>query len=404
MTVRTLMGCMNRKDIISLSAGQPNSETFPFESMTLKLKNGDSITVDPELFKRALSYDLTSGLPPFNHWLRKLQIIEHAPPVDFDLTVGVGSQDLITKALEMLINPGEALLVEDPTYTGVLSFLKTQPCDLVPVATDADGLVPESLEKILAGWSSPNGQPRPRVIYTVPSGGNPTGATVPYDRKKKIYDICHRYDVLILEDDAYYYLQFGSRVKSYLSLDVDGRVLRCDSMSKILSSGLRLGWATGPKELIDRINVHTMTTNLQAAGVPQLMAFELLDRWGHKGFFEHVDGVAAFYKQKRDEFVECLERRMKGRAEWSVPNAGMFVWLRLLGGITDTYDLVMHKAIEKDVVAVPGVAFMPLGNKTPYLRVSYSNVSKEEMDEGLRRLAEVVDEAAAENAKANGAR
>ncbi|KAF7723145.1 hypothetical protein EC973_002327 [Apophysomyces ossiformis] len=399
------MACMNRKDIISLSAGQPNPDTFPFEGMTLTLKNGETFAVDPELFKRSLSYDLTSGLPPLNHWLRKLQILEHAPPVDFDLTIGVGSQDLLTKALEMLINPGDAILVEDPTYTGVLSFLQTQPCDLVPVSTDADGLVPESLEKVLAEWESTKGQPRPRVLYTVPSGGNPTGATVPYERKKQIYDICHKYDVLILEDDAYYYLQFSSsRVKSYLSMDVDGRVLRCDSMSKILSSGMRLGWATGPKQLIDRINVHTMSTNLQAAGVPQLIAYELLNRWGHKGFFQHVEGVAAFYKEKRDEFVECLEKRMKGHAEWSVPNAGMFVWLRLLGGITDTYDLVMNRAVKKDVVAVPGVAFMPLGNKTPYLRVSYSNVSKRDMDEGLRRLAEVIDEVAAETAHTNGAK
>lgn len=116
------------------------------------------------------------------------------------------------QALEMFAEPGSALLVEEPTYTGALSFLQTQPCDLVPVATDKEGIVPEALEEILANWpnSNPTGkkdQPRPQVIYTVPIGGNPTGVSATLERKKKTYAICQKYDVLILEDDPYYYLQ-----------------------------------------------------------------------------------------------------------------------------------------------------------------------------------------------------
>lgn len=302
-----------------------------------------------------------------------------------------------------MINDGDSILIENPTYTGCLSFLKTLQCDLADVTTDAYGIVPESLEYMLANWpeSNPSGkkdQARPRCLYTIPSGGNPTGATATLERKQAVYNICHKYDVLILEDDAYYYLQYGSeRIPSYLSLDVDGRVLRCDSMSKILSAGLRIGWISGPKPLLDCINMHTMVTNLQPSGVPQVMAYQLLEKWGHDGFFNHVDEVAAFYRQKRDEFVECLDRRMKGRAEWVVPNAGMFVWLRLLGGITDSCDLVMKKALKENVLAIPGVAFMPQGEKTEYVRVSFSNVTKENMDEALRRLASVVDQEAVIN-------
>lgn len=297
----------------------------------------------------------------------------------------------------MMINPGDSILIEEPTYTGALAFLETMPCTLAHVATDDHGIVPESLENMLANWpeSNPSGrkdQPRPHVLYTIPSGGNPTGVNASYERKQAVYKICSKYDVIILEDDAYYYLQFGEkRIASYLSLDVDGRVLRCDSMSKILSSGLRIGWVTGPQPLIERINMHTMVTNLQPSGVSQVMAYELLAKWGHEGFFEHVKRVSDFYKEKRDDFIECLDRHMKGRAEWSIPGAGMFVWLRLLGGTTDSYDLVMNKVLKENVVAVPGIAFMPRGNTNEYLRVSFSNVEKPNMDEALRRLAMVID-------------
>lgn len=302
----------------------------------------------------------------------------------------------------MILNDGDAMLIENPSYTGCLSFLRTLDISLADVTTDAYGLVPEALEDMLARWpeSNPSGrkdQPRPRCLYTIPCGGNPTGATATLERKKAIYEICSKYDVLIIEDDAYYYLQFGSeRVPSYLSIDVDGRVLRCDSMSKILSAGLRIGWITGPKPLVERINMHTMVTNLQPSGLPQLMAYQLLEHWGHDGFFKHVEQVSNFYRQKRDEFVECLDRHMNGRAKWVVPTAGMFVWLDLLGGITDSYDLIMSKALKKNVLAIPGVAFMPQENKTGFVRVSFSAVSKEQMDEALSRLASVVDEAAAE--------
>ncbi|KAI8371567.1 pyridoxal phosphate-dependent transferase [Radiomyces spectabilis] len=396
--IRALIPYMNREDMISLGAGQPNPETFPFESMTVKLKSGEIMEMDPQLFQRALSYDLTSGLPPLNQWLRQLQTIEHAPPCDFDISVGSGSQDLLTKALEMMTDTGEAVMVEDPTYTGALAFLETLNCTLAPVATDQYGLVPDALESLLANWpaTNPSGrqdQSRPRVLYTIPSGGNPTGISSSFERKKQIYDICHKYDIMILEDDAYYYLQFDEkRIPSYLSIDVDGRVLRCDSMSKILSSGLRLGWVTGPKPLIERMNMHTMVTNLQPSGLSQLMAYELLKLYGHQGFFEHVHRVANFYKEKRDLFVECLEKHMKDYAEWVVPQAGMFVWLKLKG-IKDSQDLIMTKAIEKKVVAVPGLAFMPINKVTPFVRVSYSNVNQAQMDEALSRLAEAIAEA-----------
>ncbi|KAI8370350.1 pyridoxal phosphate-dependent transferase [Radiomyces spectabilis] len=401
--IRALGKYMFEEGMISLGAGHPNPSTFPYAGMVLKLKNGEEIEVDSALFQRSLSYDLTSGLPQLNSWLRQLQTLEHNPPVDFTLSIGSGSQDILSKALEMFIEPGAALLVEDPTYAGILNFLKSQPCDLVGIATDAHGLIPEALEKILKNWpeSNPTGkkdQPRPQVLYTIPCGGNPTGASATFERKQKIYEICRTYDILIVEDDPYYYLQFASpRIASYLSIDVDGRVLRFDSMSKILSSGVRLGWVTGPAALVERIDLHTMSTNLQPAGVSQVMAYELLNKWGHEGFFEHIRQVSNFYREKLEEFRKYLDKRMTGYAEWSIPECGMFVWLKLLGGVTDSFELIMNQALKKKVIAVPGMVFLPAGEKTPYIRLSFSNVSPENMNEALRRLAEVVQEEADRN-------
>jgi kynurenine/2-aminoadipate aminotransferase len=296
----------------------------------------------------------------------------------------------------MLIRPGDAILVENPTYTGALSFIENIDCTIADIATDAWGIVPSSLEDMLANWpaGNPSGrtdQPRPHCLYTVPSGGNPTGVSSTLERKQAIYAICSKYDVLILEDDPYYFLQFNGRIPSYLSMDHEGRVLRLDSMSKVLAAGLRIGWVTGPKELVERINLHTMGTNLQPTGVSQGMAYSLLEKWGHTGFLEHVDRVADFYRERRNDMVACLDKHMVGRGEWAVPDAGMFVWVRLLGSVTDSFTLVFEKLLKENVLVIPGLAFMPQQNKSEYVRISYSSVTKENMNQALKILADVID-------------
>lgn len=187
----------------------------------------------------------------------------------------------------MLISPGDNVLFESPGYVGVIAFLRHQPCNLVgndlslplfvhvkmrlcsllilyswslslDVNLDSNGIVPSKLREQLDNW--PADKRKPKLLYTVPVGGNPTGVSQTLERKKEIYDIARQHDLLILEDDPYFYLQFGDKIPSYFSMDVDGRVLRFDSMSKILSSGLRVGWATGPVELINVMNLVTQVS------------------------------------------------------------------------------------------------------------------------------------------------
>ncbi|KAG0299179.1 hypothetical protein BGZ97_003835, partial [Linnemannia gamsii] len=336
------------------------------------------------------------GIPQLNGWLKELQRIQHAPPKDFVVSIGTGSQDLVTKALQMLISPGDNVLFESPGYVGVIAFLRHQPCNLIDVQLDSHGVVPAKLREQLDNW--PTDKRKPKMLYTVPVGGNPTGVSQTLERKKEIYDIAREHNLLILEDDPYYYLQFGDKVPSYLSMDTDGRVLRFDSMSKILSSGLRVGWATGPAELVNVMNLVTQTANLQPSSVAQAITYTLVDSWGHQGFYEHTLKVAAFYKQRCQLFCSFARKHLEGLAEWVEPDAGMFVWF-YLKGIDDSFDLILTKAVEKKVLLVPGIEFYCHPKEVgpvQFVRASFSNVSDEDMDAGLERLASLLREHIAE--------
>lgn len=176
-------------------------------------------------------------------------------------------------------------------------------------------------------------------------------------------------------------------------MDVDARVLRFDSFSKLLSSGLRLGWATGPRPLIERLTLHTQGSNLHSCGVSQALVAALFDEWAARhagdavaGFEVRMAEVAAFYQSRCQAFAAAAERHLTGLATWTVPSAGMFVWLELLG-IADTHALITEHAVSAKVLLVPGVSFMPCGSASPYVRAAFSTATAEEMDEALHRLA-----------------
>ncbi|KAG0040228.1 hypothetical protein BGZ83_002623 [Gryganskiella cystojenkinii] len=390
--IRRLIPLSKLPGMISLGAGAPNADLFPFEGISISLKNGESLKVDSKVLSDSLTYGPSDGIPQLNNWLRELQTLQHAPPRPFGITIGTGSQDLVTKGLQMLITPGDNVLFESPGYVGVIAFLRHQPCNLIDVDLDSHGVVPSKLREKLDNW--PTDKRKPKMLYTVPVGGNPTGVSQTLERKKEIYEIARQHNLLILEDDPYYYLQFGEKVPSYLSMDVDGRVLRFDSMSKILSSGLRVGWATGPVELINVMNLVTQTSNLQPSSVSQAITYTLVESWGHQGFFDHTLKVAAFYKDRSTKFCAYASKHLTSLATWVEPDAGMFVWF-YLQGIEDSFDLILNKAVEKKVLLVPGIEFFchPQENgPSAFVRASFSNVSDEDMDLGLERLASLLRE------------
>ncbi|XP_070613533.1 kynurenine/alpha-aminoadipate aminotransferase, mitochondrial isoform X2 [Erythrolamprus reginae] len=393
--------------LISLAGGAPNPNTFPFKTATIIIKDETRVEIKEELMKRALQYSASAGIPELLSWLKDLQKNVHNPPtVDYspqegqmEMCITTGSQEGLCKVFEMLINPGDNILLDAPTYPGTLAALRPLGCNIINVPSDQHGMIPKALKEVLSGWGPEDVKKlkndTPKFLYTIPNGGNPTGASLTTERKKEIYQLARQYDFLIIEDDPYYFLQFGKpRAPTFLSMDIDGRVIRTDSFSKILSSGLRIGFLTGPKPLIDRVILHIQVSTMHTSTFTQLMITQLLQQWGLKGFLDHVDSVVDFYKQQRDVMLSSADKWLKGLADWHVPAAGMFLWIKIKG-VPDTQELIMKKALEKQVLLVPGCSFnINSSDPSSHVRASFSLSSPSQIDQGFQRLADLIKEAA----------
>jgi len=407
--------------MISLLFGKPNGSMFPFTSFTFKAKSpypadksdpskdAESemeLTIEGAELDEALQYYQTAGLHRLLDWLTRLQEVSHTgrklqegsavasqaglQDPRWRVSIGAGSQDLIFKALANIFDPGDSILVESPVYAGVIPMFSTYQLEVIPVLTDSEGIQADSLEQILSTW--PAGKPKPKGLYTVPFGCNPTGASATLERRKKVLNLAREHDFMILEDDPYFYLYFGDapRAPSYFSLDeTRSRVLRFDSLSKVLSAGIRIGWMTGPPVLLEVIEMHTEISNLQTSTLTQAIVHKLLVQWGIEGFLRHTEKVAAFYRRKRDVFESAMKKHLSGVAEWSPPQAGMFYWFKISD---DSEAFVRARAFEEGVLALPGTAFIPeKGAKTGYVRAAFSIPTDAEVDEALRRFRRAYD-------------
>ncbi|WVQ81374.1 hypothetical protein IAT38_003498 [Cryptococcus sp. DSM 104549] len=406
--IRGLMSCEG-PGIVSFLAGRPNPSTFPFDSITLNLKPPlgvpesanslpESVVIDGEDLNASLQYGPSPGLHKFTNLLADVQSHVHGRKRDgtWAISCGSGSQDLMYKGFTALLNPGDPVLLETPIYSGALPPLKYLRCEMVEVDVDDQGGSAVNLEKVLREW--PEGKKRPKVLYTSPVGSNPSGCSAPRERKLEVLAVCKKYGVLVFEDDPYYFLA-QKHIPSYWSLETEvypegGHVLRFDSFSKLLSAGLRLGFATGPKEILHAIDVTTAGANLHTSGVSQAVALRLLQHWGIEGFLRHGRAVADLYAERREIFEKIAHKHLDGLAKWVSPVAGMFLWIDLSpAGITDSYELIRHEALAKGVLGVPGMAFYPSGRKSPHVRLSFSIIDLEEETElGFSRLAAAIKE------------
>ncbi|KAI0058407.1 PLP-dependent transferase [Artomyces pyxidatus] len=405
--IRGLFPLEKTPGVISLLAGKPNTATFPFASLQFTTGHPSdpaqqvTLKVDDAVLAEGLQYAATDGITPFVAWLYGLQERQHGRKKGegWRISVTSGSQDAIYKAVHALVNHEDPVLVEKPVYAGVIPIFESLHCEMVEVETDAQGIDAQSLRSILESW--PSSKLKPKVLYTVPYGCNPTGMTAALDRRLEVIELSRQHDFIILEDDPYYYLYFGSapRIPSYFTLEaqtgVAGRVLRFDSFSKILSAGIRIGFVTGPDKILAAIDSHTASANLQASSFTQSVVVTLLDAWGYDGFLAHTHTVSQFYRSKRDVFEAALRRHLDGLAEWVSPEAGMFFWFKLLLNDDtsvegDSAHLIQTKAYENGVLALPGTVFLPNGASTAYVRASFSLLEEDEVNEALRRLRVVI--------------
>eukprot|EP00164_Ancoracysta_twista_P005768 GFYU01007932.1.p1 GENE.GFYU01007932.1~~GFYU01007932.1.p1 ORF type:complete len:467 (+),score=101.74 GFYU01007932.1:113-1513(+) len=388
--IRDLHPLMNIPNMISLGAGVPNPSTFPIKSMTITLSDGSVLELDEKTTATGLQYAETPGIAPLQEWIRNCIDRYHKPSGEYSICVTNGSQDGQDKAFQMLVNPGDTILVENPTYSGALAALNPMNCNLLGIDTDDKGMNVDKLSKTLRNWDTCLQGAKPKVIYVIPNGSNPTGFTYSLERRQQIYAVAREHNLIIMEDDPYYFLQFSDFLPSFMSMDEDGRVLRFDSFSKILSSGIRLGWVSGSPALLDRIKLHMQSSTLHANAFSQVVVSSILQQWGQQGWDNQVTNTIDFYRTRRDKCLEAAERHLRGLAEWSTPTAGMFLWFKV-HGVRDTRDMIMSGAHEHKVLFVPGTGFNPIvGGESSYLRASYSVAKEEDFDVAFERLAGMI--------------
>jgi len=352
-----------------------------------------------ELLAEALQYGPTPGFNELNERFRVLMEHEHRPQVPFSLSVGPGSQYLLYTAFDSLLNDGDAVLVENPTYTGALAGLDALGVKYVSIPTDGGGMLPEQLKQLLANWNANDG-PRPRVLYTIPTGSNPSGATLSEERRDQLYSIAQEFDLLILEDDPYHFLQFGGRSRSLFSRDTDGRVIRFDSLSKIICGGIRIGVASGPPRLLEAINFSSQASVSFPSGVSQALTLMLFRQWGvgNKDVSDplgrlatQIDNVCKFYYEQLQAFQAAFDKHRLASlgVSWSIPTAGMYAWMHI-DGVGDTKALIMEEARAHKFLMLPGTAFIPGNPPSSYVRAAFSNATPEQMDLALGRLAKLL--------------
>ncbi|XP_050584640.1 kynurenine/alpha-aminoadipate aminotransferase, mitochondrial-like [Bombus affinis] len=380
------------KNVVSLAEGMPNEETFPFAEISIKLKDGSSFTLDERELASALQYIPTQGYPPLLQSLREFQRRTHAPPLweSRDIVIVSGSQDGLSKTLEAILGPGDPLLVHDPFYPGVEVVVSPHKVELIPIPQDEHGVVPEILRETLRNREL-SGKKMPKIMYINATGSNPTGVIIPLERRKEIYRIACEYNFLILDDDPYHFMHFNEvEPKSFLSLDTEGRVIRLDSFSKVISSGLRLGFITAAAPLIASIELHLQSSHLHAPTLSQVILYKLMKLWGYDGMMKHFMGIRRFYKQRRDIIARLAEKHLNGLVDFTIPRGGFFLWIKVRD-IKDTWKMIMQRGVTEGVIMAPGAAFMKDPSKPcNAIRASFSKASYEEMNLAMERLADLI--------------
>lgn len=296
----------------------------------------------------ALNYGQATGSAQMTRFVTEHTELVGAPPyADWRVCLTIGSTGALEQTLRMLCDGRgrkDSLLTEEFSFSTALETAAPLGVRVVGVAMDGEGLLPESMDAILSGWdeAEKGGHRKPHVLYTVPSGQNPTGATQSEGRRREVYEVARRHDVFIVEDEPYYYLQMQEEgteppasveefleglVPTYLSMDVDGRVLRMDSFSKVVVPGSRMGWITASEQIVERFIRHAEVANQGPSGFSQVILHKLLDeRWGHEGYLRWLMNLRMEYTKRRDVMAAACEKHLpKEVVSWRPPQAGMFV-------------------------------------------------------------------------------
>lgn len=446
-----------------LGGGLPLSDYFPFDKITADVPtapfangcgaritdadksvievhkravdNANSGVADVEL-ARSLQYGYTEGHTELVQFLRThTDSIHHVPYEDWDVVTNVGNTQAWDACLRTFATRGDVILVEDHTFSLAMEAAHAQGITTYPVAMDAEGIVPLALATLLDNWVGA----KPRMLYTIPTGQNPTGSCISGERRKAVYAIAQQHDLIIIEDEPYYFLQMEpyttdvaareqrhvhthdefvkAMVPSYISMDVDGRVLRLDSVSKTIAPGARLGWVVGQKRLLERfVRLHE-TTIQNASGFTQSILNGLFQRWGQGGYLDWLIGIRAEYTHKRDVAIDALYKYFPQQVVTVLPPvAGMFFVVHLDASKHPRFEefgrdplrvesSIYEAALAHGCLMIPGSWFKADGQTTPpqaplpvdellkntiFFRGTYAAVPLDELERGLEKFGHAV--------------
>jgi 2-aminoadipate transaminase len=379
--MRDLMAITARPEVISLAGGLPDTSTFPPQSFAAQMTR-----IAQESAAQALQYGPTEGFEETKDCILEVMGAEGMLPDPDDIIVTTGGQQAIDLVCKTLVDPGDVVICEAPTYPGAVPVFCSYQADVVQVECDKDGMQVEVLEQLL-GELREEGR-RPKFIYSVPSFQNPAGVTMSLERRRRLVQLAREEEILLVEDNPYGLLRYsGEPMPPLYQLDGGDFVIYLGTFSKILSPGIRLGWAVAPPPVMEKIVLGKQAADLCTSTLTQYFVREYFAerRWQH-----YVDDLVEIYRRRRDTMLESLRAYFPAEATWTEPEGGLFIWATLPSYI-DTTDL-LAKALRADVAFVPGTGAYVDGRGRDSMRLNFSGVGEEEIREGVRRIGRVIEE------------
>jgi 2-aminoadipate transaminase len=380
--IRELLKLTEQPDIISFAGGLPSPDVFPVaefqQACNRVLEKQSSL---------ALQYGTTEGYLP----LREM-IASHTNRYGIEVTaenilITSGSQQALDLLGKIFINEGDRIIVESPTYLGALQAWNVYGAEYVTVRSDENGLVTDELEAAL--------RTGPKFIYALPNFQNPTGVTIPLERRRRLVELADRYGVPIIEDDPYGQLRFdGENIPPIVVLDeklhfknghYTGNVIYLSTFSKTLAPGIRLAWVIAPPEVIAKMVQAKQGADLHTPTFNQMVAYEV----GRDGFLDkHAEVIRKVYRERRDVMLDALEEHMPAGVRWTHPQGGLFLWATLPAKMSSVD--VLQDCVEQKVAFVPGGSFYPCGGGENTMRLNFSNATPQNINEGIARMAWVI--------------
>ena len=365
---------------ISLSAGNPAPEAFPVKP--LAEISAKLMAENPIL---ALQYSTTEGYTPLRDHLRAYMREKHNTGRDFDdILITSGAQQIMDLFTKSILNEGETVLTEAPSFIGTLNDFRSYRAKLVGIPMDTDGMNMEALEKALRT------EKNVKFIYTIPNFQNPSGITMSLEKRKKLYDLAKQYGVMILEDNPYGDLRYaGEALPTIKSFDEEGIVLYAGSFSKVISPGMRVGYAIGPKPVLAKMTVCKQGQDVHTNIWSQVLCHRFMTEYDYEA---HLDGLeGALYTKKRAFLLDLMEKNLAPHITWDPFDGGLFAWCHLPAGVD--MQAFVQKALEKKVCVVPGTAFLTDENEPcDAFRINFSTPTDEQLQKGIELLGEAVRE------------